>query len=232
MAKKTDPAAPKKRRWYHNFADAYTVVKRTYPWITIALIALPIILIGLGVLFGLLWDRLIFMIITGVMLALLGDMSLLAYLLRPAMYRQVEGKVGSVYAVISQIKRGWVIDEEPVAVSKNQDLVWRIVGRPGVVLISEGPSSRVVPMLQNEKRKISRAISNVPVTFIQVGTGEGQVPLRKLNRALKRLKKVLTKHEVPAVANRLNALANRGAPVPKGVDPYKARGASRKALRG
>ncbi|MFZ1382958.1 MAG: DUF4191 domain-containing protein [Scrofimicrobium sp.] len=231
MAKKTDTAAPKKRRWYENFVDAYKVIKRTYSWFPVVLIAAPIIIIGLGVLAGLIFHSMVFWVISGVMLAIIADMALLAFLLRPAMYKQIDGKIGSVYAVISQIKRGWDIEDEPVAVDKNQDLVWRLVGRPGVVLISEGPSNRVTPLLQNEKRKISRAISNVPIVFIQVGHDEGQVPLTKLNRKLRGLKKVLTKHEVPAVANRLNALSSKALPIPKGVDPYKTR-ANRKAMRG
>ncbi len=232
MAKKTDQDGKKKRRWYQNFIDAFTVVKRTYKWIGFALIALPILIIGLGVLFWVLGGPGVLIMLTAVMLALLADTSLLAMLLRPAMYRQVDGKVGSVYAVISQIRKGWVVDDEPVAVSRNQDLVWRLIGRPGVVLISEGPSSRVRGLLGNEKRKISRAISNVPIITIQVGHEEGQVPLPKLDRKLKKLKKVLTKAEVPSVANRLNALGNKGVPIPKGIDPYSAKPISRKALRG
>ena len=53
MAKKNDHGqspARKKQRWYHNFIDAYKVVKRTYPWIGIAMIAAPVVLIALGVL--------------------------------------------------------------------------------------------------------------------------------------------------------------------------------------
>ena len=223
--------APKKKRVYHTLVDAYKVVKRTYSWIGIALIGLPIIIIGLGVLFGILWDRPIFLPITAVLLAGTLDMVLLAYLIRPAMYRQLDGRVGSVYAVISQIRRGWIIEEEPVAANKSQDVVWRIVGRPGIVLISEGPSSRVHQLLVTEKRRISRSISNVPIIFIEVGRDEGQVPLPKLNRKINSLKKVLTKQEVPAVANRLTAIGNRGIPIPKGVDPTNTR-ANRKALRG
>ena len=160
-------------------------------------------------------------------------MSLLAYLVRPAMYQQVDGRPGAVYAVLSQIRRGWVVEEEPVAVNKNQDLIWQLVGRPGIVLISEGPSSRVLPMLHNERKRINRAITNVPVIYIQSGHDAGQVPLTKLSKELRRQKKVLTKHEVPAVANRLQAIGSRGIPMPKGVDPYKAqRQGSRRALRG
>lgn len=232
MAKDKDTPAPKKRRWYNNLADAYSVVKRSYSWITAAIIGIPVLFIVLGILMGAITDHYLFWVLAGVMLAAMSALGLLAALLRPAMYKQVDGKVGSVYAVISQIRRGWDIDDEPVAINKNQDLVWRIVGRPGVVLISEGPSSRVLPMLQNEKRKTLRAISNVPVIFIQVGHDQGQTPLTKLNAKLGKQKKVLTKQEVPAVANRLHALGTNTLPIPKGVDPTKARSASRKALRG
>ena len=236
MAKKNDHGqspARKKQRWYHNFIDAYKVVKRTYPWIGIAMIAAPVVLIALGVL-GAIFLRLgAFWIITAVTLSVLVDMSLLAYLVRPAMYQQVDGRPGAVYAVLSQIRRGWVVEEEPVAVNKNQDLIWQLVGRPGIVLISEGPSSRVLPMLHNERKRINRAITNVPVIYIQSGHDAGQVPLTKLSKELRRQKKVLTKHEVPAVANRLQAIGSRGIPMPKVVDPYKAqRQGSRRALRG
>lgn len=223
--------APKKQRFHETLRDAYNVVKRTYSWIGVALIGLPIILIGLGVLFGILWGRPVFPIITGVLLALTVDMMLLSLLIRPAMYRQLDGRVGSVYAVISQIRRGWVVEEEPVAANRSQDVVWRLVGRPGVVLISEGPSSRVRSLLITEKRRIARSLPNVPVTFIEVGHGEGQVPLPKLNKALRGLKKVLNKQEVPAVANRITAIGTNAIPIPKGVDPNNVR-ASRRALRG
>ena len=232
MAKNKQEAAPKKRRWYQTFGDAYKAVKRTFPWITAALILAPILIIALAVLAGVLWGNLVLLIITGVMLAVLADMSMLAFLIRPAVYRQVEGRVGSVYSVISQIRRGWTVEEEPVAANKSQDLVWRIVGRPGVVLITEGPTARVAPLVSAEKRKILRTVANVPIVVINVGQDEGQVRLPKLNRELRKQKKQLTKHEVPAVANRLNALGNRGPAIPKGVDPTKARGMSRRALRG
>ncbi len=235
MAKKDKSAgttgAPKKQRFHQTLIDAYKVVRRTYPWIGAALIALPIIFIGLGVLFGILWHRPIFLPLTGILLAITVDMLLLSMLIRPAMYKQLDGRVGSVYAVISQIRRGWIVQDEPVAANRSQDVVWRIVGRPGIVLISEGPTSRVRPLLINEKRRIARSVANVPVIFVEVGHDEGQVPLAKLNRRLNGLKKVLTKQEVPAVANRLNALSHNPVPIPKGVDPNNMR-ANRRALRG
>ncbi len=224
-------AAPKKARWYNNLADSYRIVARTYKWIPAAMIILPVVLIGGGVALGLTVGPAVMWIVTGVMMALLADMLLLSSLLRPAMYSQIDGTIGAVYAVISQIKRGWAVTEEPVQVTREQDLVWRMVGRPGVVLISEGPSSRVRPLLNNERKKVQRITQNAPVIFIESGHGDGQVPLKKLNRKLRGLKKELTKQEVPAVSMRLDAIGAKATAIPRGVDPNNIR-ANRRALRG
>lgn len=228
--KKSTPE--KKRRWYNNLADAYKITSRTYHWIGWVMGGIAVVLIALSVLVAALTDHnYVLWAITGLMLALLADMSLLSLLVRRAMYAQIDGTVGSVYAVISQIKRGWIISEQPIAATRDQDLVWRLVGRPGVVLISEGPSSRAKGLLGQERRKIGRVAQNVPVTVIQVGHEDGQLPLAKLDRKLRKLKGVLTKEEVPAVAQRLNALQSTAPPIPKGIDPTKAR-PNRRAMRG
>ncbi|MFT0763162.1 DUF4191 domain-containing protein [Scrofimicrobium sp. R131] len=224
-------SAPKKNRWYKNLADSYRIVARTYKWVPYAMIILPILLLGGSVALGMVLKPVWMWLITGVMLALLADMLILSTLLRPAMYSQVDGTVGSVYVVISQIKRGWVINDQPVQVTREQDLVWRIVGRAGVVLISEGPSNHVRPLLVNERKKINRITANAPVVFIECGHDEGQIPLKKLPRKLRSLKKQLTKAEVPAVAMRLDAIEAKSSPIPRGVDPNNVR-MNRRALRG
>ena len=144
---------------------------------------------------------------------------------------QVEGRVGQVYVAISRIRNGWIVNEQPIAANAEQDLVWRLVGRPGIVLISEGPSSRVRPLLEQERKKAQRLMRNVAITTIQVGTGKGQVRLANLLRELRKLKKNLTRDEVPLVNQRLSALDRRSAPIPKGIDPARAR-PNRRALRG
>ena len=231
MAKEDTSASASggKRRWYHNLKDSYTVVKRSYKWAPLALVAMPVLVLVGAVAYALYSGSWIFSLITAVMLSITLDMGLLTTLLRPAMYKQIDGKMGAAYAVISQIKKGWAWEEEPVAVNRQQDIVWQLVGRPGVVLVSEGPSSRVRQMLVNEKKRVRRVVRNVPITFIEVGNGEGQVPLAKLNRKLRSLPKTLTKQEVPAVANRLTAVGSKGVAIPKGVDPYNTR-ANRKAM--
>ncbi len=232
MAKEEQSATPeKKRRWYHNIADAYKVTARSYKWLGWALAGSSLLVLTLFILWGVFRGGLVWMIPIGIMMALMVAMIILSMLLRPAMYKQADGVPGSVNYVISQLKRGWITSDEPVAVNKSQDVVWRIIGRPGVVLISEGPTTRVMPMLQTESKRTTRVVHNVPVIFIQCGHGEGQVQLSKLPGKLRSLKNTLTKQEVPAVAARLNAVMTKAVPIPKGIDPMKAR-ANRRALRG
>ncbi|QPK82054.1 DUF4191 domain-containing protein [Schaalia sp. ZJ405] len=230
MSEKNAPE--KKRRWYHNVADAYRISKRTYPWVAWALagiwigaICLALIVCALTHGNWILWS------ILGVFLGATSAMALLSFLVRRAMYAQIDGTVGSVYAVLSQIRTGWIIPEQPIQVTREQDVVWRIIGRPGIVYISEGPSSRVKDLLNQERRRASRVVKNVPIHIIQAGKGEGQVPLPKIQGRLRSLKKVLTKEEVPQVAARLAAVQSTALPIPKGVDPMKAR-PNRRAMRG
>ena len=141
-----------------------------------------------------------------------------------AAYSQIEGQPGAVGAVLrSSLKRGWIASEMPVAVNgKTQDAVYRAVGRGGVVLISEGPRTRTARMLDEERRLVSRLGGSIAVTVVSVGPDEDAVPLHKLARRLTRIKPTLTKAEVLAVSRRLDSMA-RKAPIPKGVDPTKAR---------
>ena len=77
-------------------------------------------------------------------------------------------------------------------------------------------------MLDDEQRKVSRVLPNVPITLISVGHDEGTVELYRLPATLRKTKRTLTKPEVLAVSNRLNSLQS-SLPIPKGIDPMKAR---------
>ena len=106
---------------------------------------------------------------------------------------------------------------------RTQDAVYRAVGRGGIILIGEGPATRTQRMIDDERRKISKILPNVPITVVQVGPDPDSVPLHRIPSRLRSFKKVLRKPEVIAVANRLNSLGKGGLPIPKGVDPYKVR---------
>ncbi len=227
------PKKPKKRRWYHNFADAYRLVARHEKWAGAAIIGSLVAGPVVGWLIGMAFNQPIYGAFIGVFAGLLGAMLLLAWRTRIVSYAQIDGQPGASFAVLDQIKRGWSMEQQPAQVNaRTQDLVFRIVGRPGVVLISEGPSDRVARLLSDEKKRVQRVIpASVPIIYVESGHGPGQVPLTKLESRIKSFKKVLTAQEVDAVAKRLRSLGTMNLPIPKGIDPTKAR-PDRKGMRG
>jgi len=118
---------------------------------------------------------------------------------------------------------------QPVAVNaRTKDLVFRIVGPAGVVLLGEGAKNSTQQLLEDERRKVQRVASGVTVhTFYSSEDGQG-VPLAVLHKKVSKLKRTLTKNEIRAVQNRLAAMDSRGGlPIPKGVDPNKIRASKR-----
>ena len=170
---------------------------------------------------------LVLWIVAGVMGGLLAVLIVLGRRAERAAYSQIEGHPGAVGSVLkSSLRRGWIASEMPVAVNgKTQDAVYRAVGRGGVVLIGEGPKTRTGKMVDEERRRVGRILPNVPVNVIQVGPDADAVPLHKLTSRLRRYKRTLSKAEVLAVSNRLNSFGKNSLPIPKGVDPFKARAA-------
>jgi len=196
-------------------------------WFFLLAFLLPI-LVGLGLAVWLSSDNVlgfVLYIVAGVMAGLLAFLIVLGRRAERAAYSQIAGQPGAVGAVLkSSLRRGWSASEMPVAISpKTQDAVYRAVGRGGIALIGEGPRSRTQKMLEDERRKMNRFLPNVPVHFIYVGPDEDSVELHKLARVLGRLKRVLRKPEILAIANRLKSLDKTGLPIPKGIDPMKAR---------
>lgn len=159
-----------------------------------------------------------------------------------AMYTALEGRPGAAGAALMGMgKRGWFASEEPVAVdaqrgTKMSDLtgaaiVFRALGRPGVVLIGEGPAGRVQKLLKAEEKKVARVAPGVPIHLWVMGDGEGEVPVRKISSKLTRLRPALTKEEVSVVNKRLKSLPGVRSAIPAGIDPTRAR-MNRSALRG
>ncbi|HAN72148.1 MAG TPA: DUF4191 domain-containing protein [Actinobacteria bacterium] len=142
-----------------------------------------------------------------------------------AAYTQIEGQPGAAAAVIQSFRGGNWLVTPAVAVNKNQDMVSRVVGKPGVILVGEGPASRITPMLANERKRTARWLPEVPIYEIQIGDGEDQVALAKLQKALSKLPRNLRGGEVTEVRRRLDALGNAASsmPIPKGPMPTSAR---------
>lgn len=169
---------------------------------------------------------LVLYIITGLMVSILLTLIVLGQRAEKTAYRQIAGQPGAVGAVMrSALRRVWQASEFPVAVNpRTQEAVYRAVGKPGVVLIGEGPQSKTKKMLEDERRAVLRAVPEIPVHFIYVGPDADATPLPKLAKKMRSFTNSLRKAEVLAVSHRLNSLQRGGTlPIPKGVDPTKIR---------
>jgi hypothetical protein len=202
------------------------------PAITWMILAVFFGVIALGLVIGLLVGHWLYFLLISLPFAALGAMFTLTRRAERAAYGRIEGQPGASISALGTIRRGWTFTDEPVAIApRTQDLVFRGVGRPGVVLIGEGPAHRIDKLLESERKRTARVLQGVPITLIQVGREEGQVPLPKLARTVQRLKPSLTKQETGEVVKRLTALGAVKMPVPKGVDPMRAR-PDRKGMKG
>ena len=142
-----------------------------------------------------------------------------------AAYGQMEGQPGAAAAALRMLRRGWKTDPV-IAFTKQQDVVHRVVGPPGIVLIGEGNPNRLRQLLATERRKHERVAAETPIHEVICGNGEGQVPLPKLAATSRSSARQVKPAEMTDVLSRLKALdANRSnIPMPKGPVPTSMKG--------
>ncbi|MDT0379633.1 DUF4191 domain-containing protein [Streptomyces sp. DSM 42041] len=174
------------------------------------------VLLGIGFLIG----HPVYLGILGVLLAFLATAIVFGRRAERAAFGQMEGQPGAAAAVLDNIGRGWNVTPA-VAMNRNQDVVHRAVGKPGIVLVAEGNPNRLRGLLAAEKRKMSRVVAEVPVHDLVVGNDEGQVPLKKLRTTMLKLPRVMQGSQITATNDRLRALGDlmSNMPMPKGPMP-------------
>jgi hypothetical protein len=189
--------------------------------------AIPIIVgSGLGILavfvvVGLLTGLAAFLIPLGVLLGLLVALLLFGRFASAAQYAAIEGQPGAAAAVLQNMRGNWTVTPT-VGANRNMDVVHRAVGRPGVVLVGEGSPNRLASLLAAEKKRVARVAYEVPIFEFQVGNGEGQVPISKLQRKIMRLPRNLKPAAVSDINHRLKAL-QPSLQAPKGPIPRNIR---------
>ena len=188
---------------------------RAVPYVVAGATAGLLLGVGLGFLIGL-WAMPVF----GVLFALLGALVVFNRRIQTAQYDAIEGRPGAAAAILQQMRGQWFVTPA-VAVTSKQDLVHRVVGRCGVVLVGEGSPQRVKGLLAKERKRLSKVVGDVGVHTVLVGDREGQIPIRKLQLHLSKLKRQLGRKEVPKLERRLKPL-DKDLPIPKGIDPVAA----------
>ncbi|MCI5825794.1 MAG: DUF4191 domain-containing protein [Arcanobacterium sp.] len=224
-------AKKNKTPWYRNFIDAYKLVVKVFPWARFVVWGSLALFLILGIVIGAVTGHWISWILTGVALAVLAPLITLTVLVSKAAYRQADGVPGAAGGVLSQLGRGWVTKEEPVEFSRDmKNFVFRAVGKPGVVLVAEGPGD-LSPMMRSAAKQVNRTVASAPVVTLYVGHGPKQIKLEKLKKTIMRLPRTMTAREVADTAQRLDAVQTHAMPIPKGMDPAKMHMATRSRVR-
>ena len=207
-------------------------------WMALAFAAgfVPMLLLGMW------WGHPYYLGFIGIMLGLLLAMIVFGRLAERAAYGQLEGQPGAAGAALGALRRGWFVEQEPVAAEAGRArnvrdmasaaMVFRAVGKAGVVLIGEGPKGNASKLLTSEKKRVERVVGpEVPVTVFRIGHGDDAVPVGDLTKRMGKLDKKLTTAEVSAVNKRLRALGSKRPPIPPGMDPRNTR-PDRRGMRG
>jgi hypothetical protein len=223
FSRKPKAAKVKKPSRLKQIGEVFNMTRRHDPMVPWLMLLAFLGVVAVSLIVGFLLENWITALIIGIPLGFLAATFILSRRAERAAFAQIENQPGASGAALSTLKRGWITEEQPVAVNpRTQDAVFRAIGRPGVVLVSEGPTHRVRPLLDAERKKLARILPNVTIHVIESGKGEGQTPISQVAKKMNKLNKELTKIEVSAVSKRISSLGTR-LPIPKGVDPYKAR---------
>ena len=205
---------------FQTFHDAYDVTKVVKPWIPFALIGIFLATWSLGIVIGATLGHPYYFGFIFLPLSFLTTLLFFTRQAGTAAYASIENQIGAGASVLMAIRKGWTTTPA-VAVTRNQDMVHRSVGRAGIVLTGEG-SHGVSQMLNDERKKTERFAPGVPITLVVIGDQKGEVPLRKLQKHLQRMPKKLTAHQMREVRARLKAVGGLSMPSPKGPMPTRA----------
>lgn len=206
--------------------------KRLLPYMIGAFVLIVAASVGIGVWAGGL--TMITLIPLGVVLGALAAFIVFGRRAQKSIYSKAEGQTGAAAWALDNLRGKWRVTPG-VAATGHLDAVHRVIGRPGVILVGEGSSARVRPLLAQEKKRTARLIGDVPIYDFVVGNGDDEVPLSRLERHLNRLPANITVKQMDTLESRLAALGTRAgaAVLPKGPLPNagKMRGVQRTVRR-
>lgn len=213
--------APEKQSQLAVVEDAYKLVKKNSPLAIIWCLLVFVLIITFGVIIGNNLGHPIYAGFLSLPLGFLAAFFLFTRYANTAAFSSIDGQIGAGASVLMSIRRGF-ITTPAVNVNRDQDMVHRVSGKAGIILVGEGGFG-VKSLMQDERRKMERFLSGVPVTEVIVGDGTGQVSIRKLQKHLKKLPKKLSTVQLREVRARLKSVGGLNIPMPKGPMPTNVR---------
>ena len=216
----TKPAKPKVSRGarLRQIRTAFAVTRandpKVLPLVLAAFFGVFLLLLAIGFVVG----HPAYLGTLGFLLALVVTAFVFGKRVQATAYSQVEGQLGAAAAVLTNMRGDWRVTPA-VGFTREQDLVHRVVGRPGIVLVAEGAAGRSRGLVTIEKKKLARFVGDTPVYDVLVGDGEGQVTLRGLEKHFLKLPQNIKGKQVNDLDRKLKAIGGASLPVPKGPMP-------------
>ena len=171
---------------------------------------------------GFVVDHPIYLGFLGLLLGLLVAAFVFDRRVQATAYSQVEGQLGAAAAVLQNMRGDWRVTPA-VGFTREQDLVHRVIGKPGVVLVSEGARNRTRNLVATEKKRVARVVGSTPVYDVHVGDGEGEVSLRGLEKHFLKLPHNIKPKVVNELDRKFKAMGAQALPIPKGPMPRGGR---------
>jgi hypothetical protein len=218
-AKKAKPKAPRGAK-LKQIKMAFTATRAQDPKVLPLVLAAffgPLILM---VALGLLIDHPFYTGFLGLLLGLVTAAFVFGKRVQATAYSQVEGQIGAAAAILTNMRGDWRVTPA-VGFTREQDLLHRVIGRPGVILVAEGAHNRSRNLIATEKKKVARIVGDTPVYEVLVGDGEGQIGLRQLEKHFLKLPRNIKPKTVNELDRKFKAMGNQALPIPKGPMPTR-----------
>jgi hypothetical protein len=206
--------APPKQRWYVQIKETYSFASKEISFLALRLIGVFALVFAVIFGIGIALDQKLFLGFLGFTTSLLITVFYFGKIAEKAAYSSIAGQVGAAASVLNAIRGAWFVTPA-VGVDKNQNMVHRVVGRPGIILVGEG--SRPGVLLAEQRKAHARFAQGVPIHELIVG--EGDLTISNLQKTVKKISKSLRPAEVTEVRKRLEALPKTALPIPKGPMP-------------
>jgi hypothetical protein len=198
------------------------VIRETNPKALPIVVGTGVGIIAIAVVVGIFTGLVAFTAPLGVLIGFGVAMLLFGRFAQSAQYAAIAGQPGAAAAILQSMRGNWTVTPA-IAANRNMDVVHRVVGKPGVILVGEGSPSRLPSLLAAEKKRIARiTFDELPIYTLQVGDEEGQISIRRLQRHIMKLPGNLKGPAIADLNYRLKALP-QSLQMPKGPMPRTGR---------
>ncbi len=211
---------PEKKKWHQQLRETYSIASDHVSLLGLKLLLVFAVTFSVFYGIGIATNMMAFFTILAVGFALLATLFVFGRIAERAIYASVEGQLGAAASVLQSLSPRTGFTTTPaVGIDKFQNLVHRVIGRSGVILVAEG--SRPQQLLTEQKKIHSRFAPGVAIHEIIVG--EGGVSLRQLRKELKKFPKSLKPSATTELRRRFTALPANQIPIPKGPMPTRGK---------